>query len=83
MFTACESFSKADDRKKGMGPGCSVLQRDAVSRSSIGGTGAEGDIELINKGEKSHPDHIEKCQRIRKEDPSCLASVPHAYQRGR
>lgn len=83
MFTVCERFSTADDGKKRMGPGCSVLQRDAVSGSSVGGTGAEGDIELINKGENSHPNHVEKCQRMRKEDPSCLASVLDAYQRGR
>lgn len=83
MFTACECFSTADDGKKGMGPGCSVLQRDAVHGSSVGGTGTEGDIELINKGENSYLNHIEKCQRMRKDDPFCLASVLDAYQRRR
>lgn len=66
MFTALECSSIADDGKKGMGAGCSVLQRDEVSCSSLGETGAEGDIELINKGENSHPNHVEKCQRMRK-----------------
>lgn len=69
MFTAHECFFTADDGKKGMCPGCSVLQRDAVSGSSVvRGTGAEGDIELINKSENSHPNHAEKCQRMRKKD---------------
>lgn len=83
MFTAHECFFTVDDGKKGMGPGCSILQRDAVSGSCVGGAGAEGDIELINKGENSYPNHVKKCQRMRKEDPLCLASVLGAYQRGR
>lgn len=83
MFTARECFSTADDGKKQMDPRCSALQRDAVNGSSFGGTGAEGDIELINKGENSHPNHVEKCPRMRKEDLSCLASVLDVYQRGK
>lgn len=83
MFTARECFSTADDGKKGMGPGCSVLQKDAVQRSPVGGTGAEGDIELRSKGENSYPNHIEMCQRMRKDDPFFLASVLDAYQRRR
>lgn len=83
MFTAHECFSTGDDGKKGMGPGCSVLQRDAVSGSSVAGTEAGGDSELINKGENSHPNHVEKCQRMTKEGLLCLVSVLDAYQRGR
>lgn len=83
MFTAHECFSTANDGKKGMGPECQALQRDAASGSSVAGTEAEGDSELINKGENSHPNRVEKCQKMRKEDPLCLASVLDAYQRGR
>lgn len=42
------------DGKKRMGPGCSVPLRNAVSDSSVAGAEAEGDIELINTGEKAH-----------------------------
>lgn len=47
------------------------------------GTEAGGDSELINKGENSHPNHVEKCQRMTKEGLLCLVSVLDAYQRGR
>lgn len=83
MFTACECFSTADDGKKGMGPGCSVLQKDAISGSSVGGTGAEGGIELINRGENSHPNHVEKCQRMRRSFMSgiCSRCLPEGKMR--
>lgn len=54
MSHACERFSTADDGKKGMGSGCSVFLRNAVSDSSGAGAEAEGVTELIITDENSH-----------------------------
>lgn len=65
MSTACECFSTACVGKKRIGPGCSVLLRNAVSDSSVTGAEAEGDIELMNTGENAS---LILCRKVSEED---------------